>query len=96
MRLFCLRWSLIRQEVILPFYVLKTRFYIHHYACVVARSAVNIQHSTSCVIACFPGMMSSLAKSKQIIGAHFQTLFFLKFSYWPPILIDRPIYICAL
>ena len=24
---------------------------------------------------CFPGMTSSLARSKQIIGAHFQTLF---------------------
>jgi len=25
---------------------------------------------------CFPGMTSSLAKSKQIIGAHLQTFFF--------------------
>jgi len=30
---------------------------------------------------CFPGMTSSLAKSKQIIGAHFQTLF-LQYSYF--------------
>ena len=30
---------------------------------------------TGCVVVCFPGMTSSLAKSKQIIGAHFQTLF---------------------
>jgi len=30
---------------------------------------------------CFPGMTSSLAKSKQIVGAHFQT-FFLQFSYF--------------
>jgi len=30
---------------------------------------------------CFPGMMSSLAKSKQIISAQFQT-FFLQYSFF--------------
>jgi len=43
--------------------------------CVFARSVVNIQHSTGCVWLCFPGMTSSLAKGKQIIGAQFPTLF---------------------
>jgi len=49
--------------------------------CVVAWSVVNTRHSTGCSLVCFPGMTSSLAKSKQIIGTHFQTLF-LKFSYF--------------
>ena len=31
---------------------------------------------------CFPGMTSSLAKSKQIIGAHFQTLFSTIFLFF--------------
>ena len=38
---------------------------------VFARSVVNTQHSIGSVWLCFPGMTSSLAKSKQIIGAHF-------------------------
>ena len=46
--------------------------------CVIARSVVNIQHSIG-MFGCFPGMTASLAKSKQIIGAHFQTLFFYNF-----------------
>jgi len=31
---------------------------------------------------CFPGMTLSLAKSKQIIDAHFQTLFSTIFSFF--------------
>jgi len=37
---------------------------------VFARSVVNTQYSTGCLVV-FPGMTSSLAKSKQVIGAHF-------------------------
>jgi len=29
---------------------------------------IGCQHSTGCLVVCFPDMMSSLAKSKQIIG----------------------------
>ena len=45
--------------------------------------AIGCQHSTLNRLSkcCFPCITSSLAKSKQIIGAHFQTPFFLKFSY---------------
>jgi len=47
--------------------------------CVVARlSTFNTQYA---VWLCFPGMTPSLVKSKQIIGAHFQT-FFLQYSYF--------------
>ena len=48
---------------------------------VVARSVVNIQHSTGCLVVCFPGMTSSLAKSKQI-GCTLSYAFFLKFSFF--------------
>jgi len=39
--------------------------------------AIGCQYSTlyEAVWLCFPGMTSSLAKSKQVIGAQFQTLF---------------------
>jgi len=38
--------------------------------------AIGCQHSThNRLFGCFPGMTSSLAKSKQIIGAQFQTFF---------------------
>ena len=43
--------------------------------CVVARSVVNIQHSTGCSIACFPGMTSLLPKVNRSLGAQFQTFF---------------------
>ena len=33
------------------------------------------QHSTGCLVVCFPGMMSSLAKVNKSSGAHFQMLF---------------------
>jgi len=49
--------------------------------CVVARS-VGSQHSTGCLVVCFPGPNSSLAKSKQIIGCALSDAFFLKFSYF--------------
>jgi len=54
------------------------RYYTY---CVVARSVVNIQRSTSCLIACFPGMTSLLPKVNRSSGAYFQT-FFLNFSYF--------------
>jgi len=49
---------------------------------VVARSVVNTQHSIGCSVVCFPGMTSSLAKSKQIIGCALSDAFFVKFSYF--------------
>jgi len=44
---------------------------------------IGCQHSTLNRLfwLCFPGMTSSLAKSTQIIGVHFQT-FFLQFSHF--------------
>ena len=39
------------------------------YAYVVAQLVVNTQHSTGCLLVCFPGMTSSLAKSKQFVGS---------------------------
>jgi len=46
--------------------------------------AISCQHSTlNRLFGCFPGMTSSLAKSKEIIGAHFQVLFFYNFLiFW--------------
>ena len=43
--------------------------------CDVVRSVVNIQHSTGCLIVCFPGMTSLLPKVNKSSGAHFQTFF---------------------
>jgi len=43
---------------------------------------VNTQHSTGCLVVCFPGMTLSLAKSKQIIGCALSDAYFLKFSYF--------------
>jgi len=53
-------------------------FYIYHYASVVA----NTKHSTGCLVVCFSGMMSSLAKSKQIIGCALSDAFSPRFSYF--------------
>ena len=75
------------KKLFYPF-VLRTISTFNHYAyCVVSRSVVNIQHSTGCLIACFPGMTSLLPKVNRSSGAHFQT-FFLKFSYF----LDLPQY----
>ena len=59
-------------------FVLRTISTFNSYAyCDVAWSVVNIQHSTGCLIVCFPGMTSLLPKVNRSLGAHFQT-FFLK------------------
>jgi len=78
MCLFGLRFIKIRKEVILPVYVLRTYFYFYRYT--MCYCAIGCQHSIGCLVV-FPGMTSSLAKSKQIIGAHFQT-FLLQLSYF--------------
>jgi len=44
--------------------------------CVAARSVVNTQHSTGCLVLCFPGMTSSIAKSKQIFECARSDVFF--------------------
>ena len=63
------------RKLFYPF-VLRTISTFNRYAyCVVARSVVNIQHSTCCLIACFPGMTSLLPKVNRSSGAHFQTFF---------------------
>jgi len=68
------------KKLFYPF-VLRIISTFNRYAyCDVARSVVNTQHSTSCLIVCFPGMTSLLPKVNRSSGAHFQT-FFLKFSY---------------
>jgi len=47
------------------------------------RCAIGCQHSThNRLFGCFPGMTSSLAKSKQITGAHFQTFFYNILMFW--------------
>ena len=70
------------KKLFYPF-VVRTICTFNRYAyCVVARSVVNIQHSTGCLIACFPGMTSLHPKVNRSPGAHFQTFFFLKFSYF--------------
>jgi len=43
------------------------------------RDRLSTFNTQQAVWSCFPGMTSSLARSKQIIGAHFQTLFFYNF-----------------
>jgi len=67
----------------LPINVLRTYFYVYRYAYVLMRDQLSTFNTQLAVWLCFPGMTltSSLAKSKQIIGAHFQT-FFLQFSYF--------------
>jgi len=65
-------------------YVLRTYCYIYRHTYVLLRDRVskfNTQWAVWLCNLCFPGMTSSLAKSKQIIGAHFQT-FFLQYSYF--------------
>jgi len=46
--------------------------------------AIDCQHSKNqiAVWLCFPDMMSSLAKSKQVISAHFQTFFYIIFLFF--------------
>jgi len=69
------------KKLFYPF-VLRTISTFNRYAyCDVAQPVVNIQHSTGCLIACFPGMTSLLPKVNRPSGAHFQR-FFLKFSYF--------------
>jgi len=82
MRLFRLRLIKIREEVILPVYVLRTYFYVYHYAYVLLRDRLSTFNTQRAVWLCFPGMMASLAKSKQIIGAHFQTCFCTIFLFF--------------
>ena len=56
--------------------------------CLCVFCAIGCQYSTlNSPFGCFPGMMSSLAKSKQIIGAQFQALFSAVF-----LLFDVPQY----
>ena len=43
------------------------------------RDRLSTLNTPQAVWLCFPGMTSSLAKSKQIIGAHFQMIFFYNF-----------------
>jgi len=63
------------KKLFYPF-VLRTISTFNCYAyCVVARSVVNIQHSTGCLIACFPGMTSLLPKVNRSSDAHFETFF---------------------
>jgi len=42
---------------------------------VLLHDRLSIFNTQQAVWLCFPGMTSTLAKSKQIIGAHFQTFF---------------------
>jgi len=63
------------KKTVLPVYVLRTHFYVYRYAYVFLRDRLSIFNTQYAVWLCFPGMTSSLAKSKQIIGAQFQTLF---------------------
>ena len=63
------------KKLFYPF-VLRTISTFNRYAyCVVARSVVNIQHPTGCLIVCFPSMTSLLPKVNISSGAHFQTFF---------------------
>ena len=82
MHLFCLRFIKIRYEVILPIYVLRTYFYVYSYACVLLRDRLSTFNTQQAVWLCFPGMTSSLVKSKQIIGAYFQTIFSTIFLFF--------------
>jgi len=82
MRLFRLRLIKIREKVILPVYVLRTYFYVYHYAYVLLRDQLSTFNTEQAVWLCFPGMMASLMKRKQIIGAHFQTLFSTIFLFF--------------
>ena len=50
MCLFLLCFIKIRLEVILPVYVLRTYFCVYRYACVIARSLVNIEHLIGCLV----------------------------------------------
>jgi len=59
------------EKLILPVYVLITYFYVYHYADVLLHDRLSTLNTQQAVWFCFPGMTSSLAKSKQIIVAHF-------------------------
>ena len=48
----------------------------------VTTTAIGLQSTLNRLVGCFPAMMSSLAKSKQIIGCALSDAFFLKFSYF--------------
>jgi len=75
------------KKLFYPF-VLRTISTFNRYAYyVVARSVVNIQHSTGCLIVCFPGMTSLLPKVNRSSGAHFQVFFFYNF-----LIFDLPQY----
>ena len=70
------------KKLFYPF-VLRTISTFNRYAyCDVARSVVNIQHSTGCLIVCFPGMTSSPPKLNRSSGAHFQTFFSIIFLFF--------------
>ena len=57
-------------------FVLRTTSTFNRYAyCDIVRLVVNTQHSTGCLIVCFPGMTSLLPKVNRSSGAHFQTFF---------------------
>jgi len=59
----------------LPIFVLRTYFYVYRYTYVLLRDRLSTFNTQLAVWFCFPGMTSSLAKSKQVIDEHFQTLF---------------------
>jgi len=83
MCLFCLRcyWDSIRSYFICL--CLKNLFlHLSLCLCVIAGSAVNTQQSIGCLVLCFHGMTSSLAKSKQIIGCTLSDAFFQFFFYF--------------
>ena len=57
-------------------FVLRTISMFNRYAyCVVARLVVNIQHSTGCLIVCFPGMTSLLPKVCALSDVFFLKIF---------------------
>jgi len=64
--------SFICVVIILPVYVLRTYFYFYRYAYVLLHDQLSTLNR---LFGCFPGMTTSLAKSKQITGGHFQTPF---------------------
>jgi len=72
----------ISYEVILPVYVLRTYFCINRHAYVLLRDRWSTFNTQQTVWLCFPGMTSSLVRSKQIISVHFQTLFSTVFLFF--------------
>jgi len=79
--LFCLRcyWDSTRSYFTGLCFTFKNLFlHLSLCLCVVARSVVNSTLNIGYLVVCFPGMTSSLAKSKQIMGCALSDIFFLK------------------